>query len=158
VRRLALILPVLLLPLAGCSGDDGESLEERRSAYLQSAEAVCADSNEQVEALGQPTSVAEVPTAADRAVEIVRGTVASVEALEPPEEDRAEIEEKVVDPLRADVGVAEQYAEEVKAAAAANDSLALLRLLGERPQTTADLEFMRGYGFVECVRAADQRT
>jgi len=51
----------------------------------------------------------------------------------------------------------EAYAEEVKAAAAAGDGATLLRLVQERPQTSADLDFMREYGFDQCVRAADQQ-
>jgi hypothetical protein len=159
VRRSLLLVPVLLLT-AACSGGDagsGEpSLEERREAYLSEAEGVCATANEQVRALGTPTGVAEVPAFADRAVEVVRTTVDDLTAVEPPEEDAAEITEKVYDPLRADVTAAEAYAEQLKAAAAANDTATLLQLVGERPQTTADLEFMREYGFGLCVQAADQ--
>ncbi|HVM26967.1 MAG TPA: hypothetical protein VM433_04750 [Mycobacteriales bacterium] len=157
MRSLLLTLPLLLV-LPACAGGDGEpTLEERREAYVEQAEEVCVQSNQQVQELGTPGSVAEVPAAADRAVEIVRTTVDQITALDPPEEDRPELTERVLDPLRDDVGVAEAYAEEVKAAAAAGDGATLLRLVQERPQTSADLDFMREYGFDQCVRAADQQ-
>ncbi|HWG93247.1 MAG TPA: hypothetical protein VNU66_03340 [Mycobacteriales bacterium] len=158
MRRSLLLVPVLVLT-AACSGggDGGEpSLEERREAYLTAAEDVCTETNIAVRELGTPAGVAEVPAFADRAVEVVRSSVEELTAVEPPAEDAAEVTEKVYDPLRADVTAAEAYAEQLKAAAAANDTATLLRLVGERPQTTADLAFMRDYGFDQCVRAADQ--
>lgn len=155
MRRALLVLPLLLLP--ACSGDDEPDAEDPRKAYVAAAEAVCAESNGKVAALGTPTSVAEVPAAAQEAVAIVRSTVEQLTALSPPEADRAELQDKVLGPLQADVGTAEDYAEQIRTAAAANDGAALLRLVQERPQTTADLAYMRGYGLVECAAAADQR-
>jgi hypothetical protein len=160
MRRSAFLVPLVVLPLVACSGSSGSKgsdLKERRAAYLKAAEAVCAKTNADVAALGTPTSVAAVPAFADKAVAIVQSTVDRFAAVQPPAEDRAEIAAKVADPLHKDVGVAQAYAAQVKAAANANDSAALLRLVQDRPQTSADLAFMRTYGFVQCVKAADQR-
>ena len=151
MRRLAAALPLLLV--AACSGGGGDDLEERRNAYLDRAEAVCERTNADIDALGTPAGVEQVPEFADKAVAIVQRTVEELSAVEPPEEDRAEVEQKVLEPLADDVETAEQYAEQVKAAAAANDQAGLLRLLQESPQTTADVAFMRDYGYVECVEA-----
>ena len=160
MRRSALLLPLVVLSLvaaSGCSGSKGSDLKQRRTAYVKTAEAVCRKTNADVAALGTPASVADVPSFADKGVAIVRSTVDRFSAVQPPAEDRAQITAKVTDPLRKDVGVAETYAGQVKAAAAANDSATLLRLVQDRPQTSVDLAFMRTYGFVECVKAADQR-
>ncbi len=155
MRSLVLTLPLLLVLPACSGGEDGQSLEDRRAAYVEQAEEVCIASNEQVQELGTPTSIAEIPAAADQAVEIVRSTVDEITALEPPEEDRAEVTEKVLEPLADDVGRAETYAEEVRAAADGGDSATLLGLVSQVPSTTADVAFMRDYGLVECAKAAE---
>jgi hypothetical protein len=152
MRRTALLLPALTLALTAC----GDSLDERRAAYLADAEAVCADSNAKAANLGSPATVREVPVFARAAVLLVRATVDGLEDLEPPEEDRAEVQDKVVGPLRADVEVAEDYAAQITAAAEADDVERLLALGDEVPGTGADVAFMREYGFDECVRAAEQ--
>lgn len=156
-RALPVLVLLLLSACSGGGGDDAPTPEDRRKAYVQQAEKICAASNDRVQALGTPTSVDAVPAAADEAVAIVRDTVERLAALTPPEADRASLQDKVLGPLRADVAVAESYAAQVKAAAAANDGAALLRLVQQRPQTSADLGFMRGYGLTQCASAADQR-
>ena len=157
MRRLALALPVLLLPLSACSGggDDGPSLEERREAYLEETEAICQDVNEELEAKPLPTDIPSVPAYADDVVALLERTVEEVAAVEPPEEDQGRLEENVLEPLRSDIPRAQAYAQELKDAAAANDGAALLQLVQDRPQTSADLAFMRDYGFSQCVAAAD---
>jgi len=160
MRRLAPVLALSLLPLLACSndeggGDSGPSLEERREAYVSDAEEVCTDANAEVAEIPTPTSVDTVAAYADEVVAVLQRTVDQVSALEPPEEDKAELEEKVLSPLSSDAGVAEQYAADVGTAAEANDQAALLQLVQQLPQTSADLDFMREYGLVECAKAAD---
>lgn len=158
MRRLVLAVPVLLLVTA-CSGGDGDgdgpSLEDRRAAYVESAEQACTEANEEVEALARPTTVEAVPEFTDTVLGVLERTVEDVTALEPPEEDRAELTEKVLEPLQGDLERAQEYATSVRAAAEANDGPALLALVSEVPETSADLTFMRDYGLVECAEAAD---
>ncbi|HWH28559.1 MAG TPA: hypothetical protein VNU26_06280 [Mycobacteriales bacterium] len=157
MRRLA-VLPLLLL-LPACSddgGNGGPSLEERRADYVAQAEEVCAQANDDVEALTAPTSVAEVPEYTDSVVELLQRTVTEVRALTPPEEDQAELREKLLTPLEADVQAAKGYAAQLSAAAEAEDSATLLRLAQELPETSADLEYMREYGLVQCAEAIEQ--
>ena len=160
MRRLALALPLLLAPLTACGGggDDAPSRAELKAAYLEETEAICAEVNEELEAKPLPTDVASVPAYADDVVALLRRTVEDVAAVEPPEQDRQRLEEKVLEPLRSDVPRAEAYAQQLKDAATANDGAALLKLVQERPQTSADLAFMRDYGFKQCVAAADTRS
>lgn len=159
--RRAVLLPLLVLPLVACSsGSSGSSssaspsLQQQRSAYLSKTEAVCKDANDRAAKLSQPTDVAGVPAFADAALDIARSTVQGVEAVPPPAADKAELESKVLQPLQKDLGTATDYAGQFKAAAAAGDNAALLRLLQDRPKTTADVAFMKAYGFSECVKAA----
>jgi hypothetical protein len=158
MRRLALVLP-LLLALPACStgqeAGDGKSLGDRRAAYVEQAEEACQTANEELAALAAPTAVADVPEYTDAVVDLLARTVQEVSTAQPPEEDRAEVMEKVLDPLADDLARAEEYAEEVRVAAESGDSAALLTLVREVPNTTADLAFMRDYGLVECAKAAD---
>ena len=150
MRRLPAALLVVLLPLLGCSGGDSAKDE-----YVSSAEQICTETNEEVEALTAPTGVDTVADYTDEVVALLETSVDEVTALEPPEQDAAELSEKVLDPFTDDVARAQEYADEVRTAAEAGDSAALLTLVRDVPQTSADLEFMREYGLVECAEAAD---
>lgn len=158
MRRLALVLP-LLLALPACStgqeADDGNSLEERRAAYVEQAEDACGTANEELAALAQPTGIAEVPEYTEAVVDLLDRTAREVATAQPPEEDRDEVTTKVLDPLADDVARAQEYAAEVRTAAESGDSAALLALVQDVPNTSADLAFMRDYGLVECAQAAD---
>lgn len=157
MRLPALLLPLAVLPLVACSGgDSGDSLKDRRAAYVKQAEAVCKDANDKAAALQTPSSVAAVPAFADQGLQLVRSTVERFAAVQPPKEDAAEISAKVTDRLKADEATVATYVDQVKAAAAANDNAGLLRLVQNRPRTTADVAFMRTYGFDQCVKAAQQ--
>lgn len=149
MRRLALVLP-LLLALPACGSDD-----DGRAAYVEQAEAVCASANEELAALGEPTSIAELPDYTAAVVDLLERTVQEVSALEPPEEDREELTAKVLDPFTDDLVTAEAYAADVRTAAESGDSPGLLALVQNVPNTTADLAFMREYGLTECASAAD---
>jgi hypothetical protein len=158
MRRLALVLP-LLLALPACStgqeAGDATSLEDRRAAYVEQAEEACRSANEELTALERPTAVTDVPEYTEAVVDLLSRTVREVSTAEPPEEDRDEVTVKVLEPLADDVGRAEEYAADVRAAAESGDSAALLALVQDVPNTSADLVFMRDYGLVECAKAAD---
>lgn len=157
MRRALVLLPLAAVLLSACSGSgSGTSLKDQRAAYLKKAEAVCKQANDQAAGLQAPSSVAEVPAFADRSLQLVRTTVDRFAAVAPPPDDAAQVRSRVTDRLQADAQTVAGYVDQVKAAAAANDNAALLRLLQQRPRTTADLQFMRTYGFDQCVRAAQQ--
>jgi prophage DNA circulation protein len=158
MRRLARSLPLLLV-LTACStgqeADGGSSLEDRRAAYVDQVEEACTEANEELAALERPTSVDGFVAYTDAVVDLLSRTVSQVATAEPPEEDLDEVTEKVLDPLADDVGRAEEYAEQVRAADEAGDSAALLGLVSQVPETSADVPFMRGYGMIECAKAAE---
>jgi hypothetical protein len=157
MRRLARALPLLLVLTACSTGQEagGDSLEDRRAAYLEQVEAACSAGKEELDALEQPTSIAGIPDYADAVVALLSRTVSELSTPEPPEEDRAEVTEKVLDPLAADVARGEEYAQQVRAAADSGDSAALLEIVSETPSTTADVAFMREYGMETCADAAE---
>lgn len=158
MRRLARALPLLLVLTACSTGQeagDGESLEDRRAAYVEQVEEACAGANEELAALERPTSVDGIAEYTDAVVDLLSRTVSTVATVEPPEEDRAEVTEKVLEPLADDVGRAEEYGQQVQDAASSGDSAALLGLVSQVPSTSADVAFMRDYGLVECAEAAE---
>lgn len=157
--RRAFVVPLLLLVTACSGGDDGgdgaPSPAEVKADYVEAAEQACTKANDEVEALPRPTAVDAVAPFTEQVLAVLERAVEQVSALEPPEQDRAELTEKVLDPLQADVESAREYAQQVRAAADAGDDPALLGLVSAVPETSADLAFMRDYGLVECAEAAD---
>lgn len=156
MRRLLLVLP-LLLGVPACSDDGGgeAAAPDQREEFVAAAERICSDANDEVAAIAAPTTVDTVAPYAEQVVGVLDRTVAEVSALDLPEDDAGELTEKVLDPLQADVVTARDYAAQVRAAADAADSAALLDLVAALPNTTADLAFMRSYGLTECAAAAD---
>ena len=149
--RTALVLPLLLLATA-CSGGDGDG---GKAAYLVAAEAVCTKANDAQQATALPAAADAVPAYVRQVVTIAGDASRELDALEPPEDDAAELEEKLLAPLREQVGLGEAYATKVEETAA-KDPAAVLGLLASAPlETKADLAFLESYGFTQCVEAAD---
>lgn len=151
-RRL-LLLPVLVLA-AACSGGSDDA--DAKAAYLADAEAVCAKAVEAQKAAGTPNAPAAIPAFVRQVVTIASDASAELNALEPPEADAAELEEKFLGPLRQQVTEGQAFAKKVEDTAKGGDTSKVLALLGEAPlQAKADLEWMKSYGFTACVDAAD---
>lgn len=152
MRRVLVVLPLLLLASA-CGGSDEPSAKE---AYLAEAEAVCAKANAAQKAEKSPAGPDAIPAYVRRVVTIASDASAELNALEPPADDADELDAKLLSPLREQVAVGQAFAKDVEEAGAKKDTAAVLKLLGTAPlQPKADLEFMKDYGFVECVDAAD---
>ncbi len=152
MKRALLLLPLLLLP-AACSGetDDGG-----KAAYLKQAESVCARAVAARAAAGTPTSTKAIPAYVRQIVTVASDTSAELNALEPPAADAAELDTKLLAPLRDQVGKGQAFAKLVEETAAKGDDAAVLKVLGSAPlKPQADLAFMKDYGFVQCVKAAD---
>lgn len=145
--RRALLLSTALL-LAACGGGG----EDEKQAYVEQASSVCADAVTEFEALTVPTTPEGFAPYADQVVGILETTEAELSALAPPEDDRAELEQKALTPLAALVEEGKAYAERVRAAGA--DQGQLLTLLSERPTTEdIDREFLSSYGLQPCADA-----
>lgn len=155
MRRVLILLPLLLL-LPACSDDgggDGGS-EDVEAAYVADATAVCDDAVEEFEALTTPTTPEAFAPYADALVGVVEKAHHELAALTPPEEDRAEIQERALDPLETLVTEGKAYAEKVRAAGA--DQAKLLPLLSERPKVDGiDVGFLRSYGLDSCAEAVE---
>lgn len=152
MKRALVLLPLLLLPACG-GGDDGG--EDVQATYVADATAVCEDAVEDFEALVTPTTPDGFAPYADSLVGILEEAHTELAALTPPEEDKARLDEKVVDPLEKLVAEGKAYAAQVRAAGA--DQGKLLALLSERPTgKTIDVGYLRSYGLSACAEAVEK--
>ena len=144
--RRRLLLPLLALALIGCSGGDP------KQEFLESANDICDEAENDFANVRQPTSVVELAPFAERTLAIVQEAQRELAALTPPEQDRAELETRVLNPFSALVTEAEGFVERVKAAG--QDQAQLIALISQRPDPSKiDLTYMRSYGLGTCADA-----
>ena len=146
--RRALLLSTALL-LTACGGGD-----DAKAAYVEDATAICEEAKTEFEALKVPTSPEGFAPYADQVVGIVEKAEAELGTLMPPEDDRAELQDRVLDPLNDLVAEGRTYAEQVRDAG--QDQAKLLTLLSKRPSAAdIDTEYLRSYGLEECADAIE---
>jgi hypothetical protein len=154
VRHLLLVLPITLV--VGCGGGGTSATGVTKAAYLKQAEAICAKAVVDRKALKPPTSITELSPYVTKVVALADTTTKAIGALEPPKADKADLQAKVLAPLNTRLVEAHAYAAKVATAQKKNDQLALVTLLGSPPTVPKEaLTWMRSFGFVECVKAAD---
>lgn len=85
MRNAAFVLAVLAVALTGCGGNgDGERLSA--DEFRQRANAICAEYDEKLSALGDPQSPADIPQYVEEAVPLIEQGLAELRAVNPPEE------------------------------------------------------------------------
>lgn len=147
---LASIAGAGVLFLAACGGDGGERLS--KDEWIEQADAICAQADEDVEALTEPTQLDEIPEFTDTASEISRGALSDLRALQPPEEDQATVDE-MLDLVEHQIEIGEQIGE----AAEDGDQDEVQRLADESDpiESEAD-EKARQYGLKDCGSDSDR--
>jgi hypothetical protein len=168
-----LVLPALVLALSACSGVGGSttadgsatgsspspspspSYEEVREDYVEQASEICERADAELSEIPPPATPDQFAPAVQETVRIAEEAQRDLSELSPPERDRAELEERVLDPFAALVEEGREYADRVEAAG--SDQAQLLALLGERPTAEdVDLEHLRSYGLDVCADAIAQ--
>ena len=150
MRRALLLSGALLLTACG-GGDDA------KKEYVDSATKVCKEAAEQRDALTQPTAPADFADYVNDLVTIAEKAQADLQALEPPSEDKDELEKRVLDPFGQLVEEGRQFAEKVEAAG--GDQSKLFPLLSQIPDPKkVDLEYLRSYGLDTCADIIDLQT
>ena len=86
---IAALVGVLVL-LAGCGGGDDTRLS--REEFESQANAICAKYQKQLNALGTPSSVEEIPDLVEQALAILNKEVAEIAALNPPTDMQTEFD------------------------------------------------------------------
>ena len=149
MRRALLLTTAVLLTACGGGGDD------EKAAFVKEATAVCEKAAADKDALKAPAAAAEFAPYADALVKIAEQAQTDLAALEPPADDRAELEERVLQPFGDVVEEGRQFAAKVKAAG--GDQAKLLPLLSEVPDSgEVDLDYLRSYGLGTCADVIDQ--
>jgi hypothetical protein len=153
VTRSRLVLPAALLLVLPACGDDGED----REAYVAQANTVCQEALDIHATLAQPTAPGQVAPYVESLVRLARTTSERLSALTPPEDDREEVERRVLDPLAQQVEEGEAFAARVRAAG--DDGAQLGALLADIPGLgDIDVQFARDYGMDTCADAAARVT
>ena len=141
--------------LTACSDGGGDAAApevDPKEAYVEAASEVCTSAEEEFAALTPPTATADFAPYVDRTVALAEGVQRDLGALTPPEQDRAELESKVLDPFAELVEQGKAWGAQV--VAAGSDQAALLGLLPQRPTSEGiDKEFLRSYGLDSCAEA-----
>jgi hypothetical protein len=158
VKPTLLVLPFVLVAACGGGASTAAGSDEAaaKAAYLKKTEPICAAANAAKKALVAPTGVNDLVPYAKKVVDLSEKVTAQFAAVTPPEPDRKNIQAKVVGPLQKEVAGGREFITQLEAAKAAGDLKAISNLLADPPtKTLSDLTFMKDYGFVDCVVAAD---
>ena len=86
---IAVLVGVLVL-LAGCGGGGDTRLS--REEFESQANAICAKYQKQLDGLGTPSSVEEIPDLVEQALAILNKEVAEIAALDPPTDLQTEFD------------------------------------------------------------------
>ena len=93
----ALIVCLVPLALAACGGDD-EDKGPSKADYIKKADAICARSDKEIDALFSQTfedpqapTPEEAQAALEEGIPVVKKDLAELKALEPPEDDKDEV-------------------------------------------------------------------
>jgi predicted nucleic acid-binding Zn-ribbon protein len=141
-----------LLVLAGCGGGGDEAEPLTKSEWIEQADEICAQADEDIEALGNPTTLDEIGELTDEASGISRDALADLRALQPPEEDQETVDQ-MLDLVEQQIEIGEQIGE----AARSGDEAEVRRLAAEaQPLEDQADELGRRYGLVDCADDADR--
>jgi hypothetical protein len=113
VRR-GSILALAIVVLAGCGGGSGKALS--KAEYASKADAICGKYTQQTKALGNPSSIKELASIADKALPILDHAISDLKKLKPPADEQA-----LVDQWLVQVGLLKQDLQEIRDKAKAGD-------------------------------------
>jgi DNA-binding NtrC family response regulator len=122
---LAALMGVLVLLVTACGGG-GSGSRLSKEEFQSQANAICAKYQEQLKAIGSPSSIDELPNFVDQALAILNKEVDEMSALNPPEELQGDFDKMIAasDKTKA-------AANDLSAAAKDGDQVAVQKALQE---------------------------
>ena len=87
----AALVGVLVLLATGCGGG-GSDARLSREEFESQANAICAKYQKQLNAVGTPSSIEEIPDLVDQALAILNKEIAEIAALNPPADMQTEFD------------------------------------------------------------------
>ena len=121
---LAALVGVFVLLAAGCGGGSSARLSE--TEFQSQANAICAKYQKQLNAVGAPSSVDEVPDFVEQALAILNKEIAEIAALNPPTDMQTDF-----DAMIEASNNTKDAADDLSAAAKAGDQAAVQKALDE---------------------------
>ena len=135
---------VLVLLVTGCGGGGGARLSKEE--FQSQANAICAKYQKQLDALGTPSSLEEIPDLVDQALVILDKEVDEIGALKPPEELQSDF-----DKMLAATDRTKAAADDLSTAATSGDQAAVQKALDEGNAATKEADDLAGnLGLDEC--------
>jgi hypothetical protein len=140
----AALVGVLALLAAGCGGGGEEPLS--KAEFQSQANAICAKYEKQLNALGTPSSIDEIPDLVQQALVILNKEIDEIAALNPPDELQSDFDKMI-----AASNKTKAAANDLSAAAKSGDQAAVQKALedGNAASDEAD-QLATGLGLGEC--------
>lgn len=138
------LVGVLALLAAGCGGGGEEPLSEAK--FQSQANAICAKYQKQLNALGTPSSIDEIPDLVQQALVILNKEIDEIAALNPPDELQSDFDKMI-----AASNKTKAAANDLSAAAKSGDQAAVQKALedGNAASDEAD-QLATGLGLSGC--------
>ena len=129
--KLAALAILSAATLAACGGGDRLSEDE----FREQANGICAEYNEKIADLGNPTSPEDIPEYVERGIPIIEEGIAELRELNPPEEMEADFD-RMLDETEKTIPAARQLSE----AAADQDAEAVQEAISQGQESDAETD------------------
>ena len=144
---IAALAGVLTLLVTACGGDGDVRLSEEE--FQSQGNAICTKYQEQLDDLGTPSSLDEIPELVDQALAILDKEVDEIGALNPPEELQSDF-----DKLLAATDRTKAAADDLSTAAKSGDQAAVQQALDEGNAATKEADDLASnLGLNECANS-----
>lgn len=142
--RLVAVVSLAALALSACGGDGALSKDE----FIEQADEICEDIDQQIAELGEPENREAFEELVDEGTEITADGLERLRALEPPAEDRDQIN-RMLDKIEEAV----ELLPEIQVALEDRDVEALQTLQSEVQAAASEAQTIaEDYGFEQCAR------